>query len=163
MPAQVAVRAAVLADRPAVLALLAELNDDDPALTDADATELFTAMLAQPGRTVLVAEVEGAVCGTADCAVLVNLTRGGRPFMVIENVVVAARRRRRGIGGALMSAAAAVAREAGCYKAQLITDDFPETVAFYERCGFVGGTRGFKRSFGHKADERDRRRLRYGA
>ncbi|MFD8568001.1 GNAT family N-acetyltransferase [Streptomyces sp. NPDC059639] len=52
----------------------------------------------QQGRTVLVAEADGVVVGTADCMVLPNLTRGGRAILFVENVVVASSVQRQGIG-----------------------------------------------------------------
>ncbi len=59
--------------------------------------------------------------GTVDCAILPNLTRGGRAFMVVENVVVASAARRGGVGAVLMDAAVTLARAAGCYKVQLLS------------------------------------------
>jgi ribosomal protein S18 acetylase RimI-like enzyme len=113
------VRPATAADLPALLAVLAELHPDDPPPPDPLA--VWRAIEAQPGRTVLVAVHGDAVVGTVDCAVLPNLTRGGRPFMQVENVVVAAAARRAGVGRALLTSALAMAREARCYKVQLLS------------------------------------------
>ncbi|MDU0305263.1 MULTISPECIES: hypothetical protein [unclassified Streptomyces] len=46
-------------------------------------------MSTQRGRTVLVADADGIVAGTADCLVMPNLTRGGRAVLFVENLVVA--------------------------------------------------------------------------
>jgi GNAT superfamily N-acetyltransferase len=110
------IRPATGADLPELLALYRELHPADPPLALPDAGKIWQTMVAQPGRSVLVAVDDTALLGTVDCTVLANLTRGGAPFMLVENVVVAAAARRRGIGGALMAAAADLARSTGCYK-----------------------------------------------
>ena len=131
------------ADLPALLALFAELHPDDAMPPDAPA--VWRAIAAQAGRTVLVAERAGAVVGTVDCAVLPNLTRGGRPFMLVENVVVAAAARRAGVGRELMRAALDLARRAGCYKVQLLSRaDRAAAHAFYESVGFRPTAAGFR-------------------
>jgi GNAT superfamily N-acetyltransferase len=54
--------------------------------------------------------------------------------------------RRRGIGGHLLDAAAALARSAGCYKAQLLSRADPRRAhAFYENCGFEPIAQGYRR------------------
>lgn len=133
-------------DLPELLGLYAELHPDDPAVPAADAAVIWQQIAAQEGRTILVAERDGTVAGTADCTVLPNLTRGGRPFLLIENVVVAAACRRRGIGARLLAAAVDLAASAGCYKAQLMSrDSRAEAHAFYQSCGFAPAAQGFRR------------------
>jgi GNAT superfamily N-acetyltransferase len=138
------VRAARLEELGAVLGLLAQMNPEDPSLTVAEATETWREMREQPGRSVLVAVEEDRVIGTADCTVLANLTRGARPYMLIENVVVDAHHRRRGVGAGLLRAAIDQARDTGCYKVQLLADDTPANHHFYESCGLEPGAQGFK-------------------
>ena len=142
----ITIRPAVEADLPSLLALYAELHTEDPVLPLARATRLWREIAVQPGRRVLLAWLDEAVVGTADCAVLPNLTRGGRAFMVVENVVVAAAARRRGVGRRLFAAAVAVARSEGCYKVQLLSrSDRAEAHAFYESCGFRAVAAGYRR------------------
>ncbi len=138
-------RAATESDLPSLLALLGQLNPEDPALTPADAARVWREIAAQPGRTVLVAELDGAVVGTADCAVIANLTRGGRPLMVLENIVVDAARRRRGVGARLLEAAVSIAETAGCYKVGLSSrKSRTEAHAFYEAAGFTASAEGYR-------------------
>ena len=85
-----ATRPANAADLPAVLKLYAELHPADPTLTDDVRAAVWEQIERQPGRTILVAEAGAAIAGTANCAVSANLTRAGRPFMLVENVVVGA-------------------------------------------------------------------------
>jgi ribosomal protein S18 acetylase RimI-like enzyme len=135
-------------DLPALLSLYAELHPGDPRLTDEVAHEVWRRISTQAGRTILVAEdgAAGAVVGTVDCTVLPNLTRGARPFMLVENVVVAEAARRRGVGSALFDAVLALAEGNGCYKIQLLsraTRD--EAHEFYEAQGFAPVAQGFRR------------------
>ena len=136
------------ADLPALLALYADLHPADQALALDVALPVWRQIQAQPGRRVLLAECGGQPAGTADCTILPNLTRGGRPFMLVENVVVGQAHRRRGVGTALLAAASDLARSAGCYKAQLLSwADRTGAHAFYEACGFAPSAQGYRRYF----------------
>jgi ribosomal protein S18 acetylase RimI-like enzyme len=141
----VEVRAAREADLPALLALYGELHPSDAPLPAARAAALWTEIVAQAGRTVWVAVIAETLVGTADCSILANLTRGGSPFMLIENVVVASAARRGGIGRALMDTAVATATAAGCYKVQLLSRaDRAPAHRFYESCGFRTLAAGYR-------------------
>jgi ribosomal protein S18 acetylase RimI-like enzyme len=86
------------------------------------------------------------VIGTVDCAALPNLTRGARPFMLVENVVVSGEYRRAGVGSALLEAAMRLARQAGCYKVQLLSRaERSAAHAFYESRGFRPVAQGYRR------------------
>ncbi|MYS81288.1 GNAT family N-acetyltransferase [Embleya scabrispora] len=139
------IRPATARDLPGLLALYAEFHPDDVPLPVEDAYLIWADIATQRGRTVLVADLDGDVVGTADCAVLPNLTRGGRPIMFVENVVVAATRRRQGTGRRLLAAAGTLAADAGCYKLQLLAADSAEAHEFYRACGFESRAQGFRR------------------
>ena len=142
---KIGVRQASESDMPALLVLYAELHPADVPPSAQTALDVWRAIQAQAGRTVLVAESEGSVVGTVDCAVLPNLTRGARPFMLVENVVVAAACRRSGVGSALLEAAVSVARQAGCYKVQLLSRvDRHAAHALYESSGFRVVAQGYR-------------------
>lgn len=75
----------------------------------------------------------------AACVVIVipNLTRGCRPYAIIENVVTHGNYRRQGLGRAVMKAAMDHAWSQGCYKILLLTGRKDERVwRFYESLGF---------------------------
>ncbi|MFF7307624.1 GNAT family N-acetyltransferase [Streptomyces sp. NPDC008137] len=142
---KITVRPATDTDLSALLDLYRELNPDDAPLSEGTADEIWAAISAQHGRTVLVADADGAVAGTADCVVMPNLTRRGRPILFVENVVVASAFQRRGVGRQLMEAAVRLGETAGCYKAQLLAADDAYVHRFYEACGFTALAQGFRR------------------
>jgi GNAT superfamily N-acetyltransferase len=137
-------------DLPGLLALYRQLIPADPALAPAAARARLDALLASPLVHLLVAEAEGMLAATCLLLVIPNLTRGGRPFALVENVVTDAALRRRGIGTALLGAALERAWAADCYKVMLATGRTDEAVLrFYERAGF---TRGGKTLFQARRD-----------
>ncbi|MFJ6780725.1 GNAT family N-acetyltransferase [Streptomyces yangpuensis] len=142
---KIIMRPAAGADLSFVLALYGELNPDDAPLPQEKADAVWAAISHQQGRTVLVADAEGAVAGSADCLVLPNLTRGGRAILFVENVVVAKAFQRRGVGRRLMEAVVQLGESADCYKVQLLAADDEYVHRFYESCGFLARAEGFRR------------------
>ncbi|MDX1366278.1 GNAT family N-acetyltransferase [Pseudomonas sp.] len=68
---------------------------------------------------------------------IANLTRGCRPYGLIENVVSHAAHRRRGYGQALLARALDNAWAEGCYKVMPMTSSLdPATLRFYRAAGF---------------------------
>jgi GNAT superfamily N-acetyltransferase len=92
-----------------------------------------------------VARLDGRPVGTVDLLVVENLTHGGQPWAIVENVVVDAAARRLGVGRALMAEAERLSREASCYKLQLLSHQ-RRTWAheFYRRLGYEETARGFR-------------------
>ncbi|SFP20146.1 hypothetical protein SAMN05660464_2465 [Geodermatophilus dictyosporus] len=101
-PDGVRVRRAREADLPALVGLHAQLHPELPPCDGDTAGRVWAALTATPGRVVLVAEVAGAVVGTADLAVMANLGHVGEPYPLVENVVVDAAHRRSGVGRVLL-------------------------------------------------------------
>lgn len=144
MPVTVTLRPAGAGDLPVVHGLYRQLYDDRPLVLDERVERAWADTLATPGRTVLLAEVGGAVVGTVDVTVVANAARDARPYLLAENVVVDAAHRDRGVGRALLEAAQQRARTAGCYKVQLSAAE-PDAFAFYEAIGMQASGRTYKR------------------
>lgn len=143
--ADLVVRGARSDDLPVIGALLAELHDEPPA--PAPLLEATLArILGTSDRHLVVVEHGGEVVGMADGVVVANLSRGCRPFMLVENVVVLARARRLGAGRALLRYLVAVGEGSGCYKIQLLSNRARhEAHAFYESLGFDACAQGYRR------------------
>ena len=145
----VIVRTAESQDLGQILALHEQLAEGRPAAAPtrgAGAEDRYERIRAQTGRRLLVAVVDGVVLGTADMLIVPNLTHDGRPWMIVENVVVDTGARRQGVGQALMDDVLRRARDASCYKIQLLSrKGRSEAHAFYERLGFEASAEGFRR------------------
>lgn len=134
------IRSARDADLAGVLALYEHLHPRDPVVVPEAAKVSWSALLTSPLTTVFVVEVAGVLVATCVLAIVPNLTRGARPFGVIENVVTHPSCRRSGLARKVLQAALDAAWEGGCYKVILATGRRDEeTLGFYERSGFERG------------------------
>ena len=125
-------------DLTAVLALYRQLNPADPPPDPACAAAAWAALPSSGLTTVLVAEQRGRLVSSCTLAIVPNLSRGARPYAVIENVVTDVDHRRRGLGRAVLKAAQDRAWDAGCYKVLLATGSKREsTLRFYDGAGFT--------------------------
>jgi len=132
------IRSATRDDFEAIAQLYAQLNVDDPPVAGAHYIEVFEQILDREGLDIVLLELDGEILGATYLNLIPNLSRGGRPYAVIENVVIAAHRRGERLGRRLMDATLDRAWAAGCYKAMLQTGSkTPSTHAFYRACGFA--------------------------
>ena len=98
MPMPVEVRALQQSDLPGLLALYAQLIEDDLPLSPALAETRFGEILKREGLTVFGGFVDGVLASTCVLIVVPNLTRGGMSYAFIENVVTDGAHRRTGLG-----------------------------------------------------------------
>ncbi len=139
------VRCAGRADIPRLLELYRHLDalDTMPALEDAE--QNWELLKRYPGSDIVVGYVGDDMVATCTLVVIPNLTRGGMPYALIENVVTHADHRGKGYGKAVLKAAAEAAWHAGCYKVMLLTGSKrPETLKFYLDAGFEQTKTGFQ-------------------
>jgi predicted N-acetyltransferase YhbS len=145
---RVIIRPVQSSDLSGLLALyteLAEGRDEAIPATSEDGGQVLDAIVADPARHLLVAVSDGEVVGSVDLIVIPNLTRHGRPWAILENVIVAGRHRRAGVGAALLRSALAEATRAGCYKMQLHSGKQRSGAhAFYRALGMEAAAEGFK-------------------
>jgi GNAT superfamily N-acetyltransferase len=143
----VVVRQAVDADVPRIVELFTHGSLVEGKEDPGDSAPYLSALAEidrGPGR-VLVAEVGGQVVGVCQLIVFRHLQNRGGLCAEVESVHVHPDHRGNGIGGVLMRAAVQQARELGCYRVQLTSNNArPEAHRFYERLGFEPSHRGFK-------------------
>src|SRR5712671_5925033 len=79
-------------------------DDDDPLPERAQIEAIWSRILQDPAQIYLGAFIGDDLVAACNATVVPNLTRGARPYALIENVVTHAAYRRRGIGSALLRA-----------------------------------------------------------
>ena len=132
------VRQAAAADLPSVLALYAQpAMDNGNVLPIAEAEQLLAQFSHYPNYRLFVACENDAIVGTFALLVMQNLAHQGTPSADVEDVEVSEAHQSQGIGRDMMHHAMALAREAGCYKLVLSSNQKRERAhAFYESLGF---------------------------
>src|SRR5665647_3602498 len=109
-------------DLEALLGLYKHLYDDDlPEVAPGARAAVWGEILQDDAQHYLGAFVGDRLVASAFVTVVPNLTRGGRPFAIIENVVTDPEHRRHGHGRAVIDALVEHAFGAGCYKVMLQT------------------------------------------
>jgi GNAT superfamily N-acetyltransferase len=121
-----------------LLALYAHLHRADEALPPlAEVQAVWQELLANPRYKNYGVYLGNELVSSCALAVIPNLTRGCRPYGVIENVVTHGSHRNQGYGKAILAHALSHAWSVGCYKVMLLTGRKDEaTFKFYESAGF---------------------------
>lgn len=141
------VRPASWRDLQQVLDLYRHLHPQEPPLEKAAAKQVWTTLLASSSMNVIVAQTTtDLLVSSCTLAIVPNLSRGGRPYGVIENVVTHTDYRRLGLAQRVLAHALELAWRADCYKVHLATGSRrEETLRLYERAGFsLGGKTYFE-------------------
>jgi GNAT superfamily N-acetyltransferase len=119
-----------------LLVLMRQLNPLDPEASNIE-LQVFKEIINSTYLDLLVAEDGGLLLGSCYLNVIPNITRGGRPYAVIENVITDSAHRNRGIGRSLLDHAVKLAWAQNCYKVMLMSGRTESAVhAFYKSCGF---------------------------
>lgn len=88
-----------------LLSLYKHLITDDLPIPSDQAREIFKQFQLMPDSAILVGRLGGQLVGSCVLVIVPNLTRGGAPYGLIENVVMHSEWRGKGIGRQLMAAA----------------------------------------------------------
>ena len=126
----------------ALLCLYAHLHPEDEMLPLGEAAQIWKTLRQDPNQQCWGAYWNDLLAATCTLIVVPNLTRGGRPYGLIENVVTHPDFRRHGMGTAVLKHALQTAWEHKCYKVMLLTGSKNEaTLRFYEKAGFERGVK----------------------
>jgi GNAT superfamily N-acetyltransferase len=133
----------VAEDLTGLLALYKDLHSaDEPLPAQPVLDKVWTDILSNPWQHVLLVEVERQLVSSCVLQLVSNLTRGARPYGLIENVVTRQDRRGQGFGSGVLKAALDLAWEKRCYKVMLLTGRKDSKVfGFYEKAGFKAGVK----------------------
>jgi GNAT superfamily N-acetyltransferase len=127
-----------ISDLDALLALYKHLHVQDLPLPERALVEqVWHDALNDKHTTFFGIFLGESLVGSCVLHVMPNLTRGCRPYALIENVVTHAAHRGRGCATRLLHHALAQAWAMRCYKTLLLTGRKDEaTLRFYEKAGF---------------------------
>ena len=125
-------------DLDALLEAYADLHTEDDPLPPRDELEKQWEEICADPRLIYIGAFDGThLVATCTAAIIPNLTRGTRPYAVIENVWTDPDRRRQGLGSAALQELLCRCWAAGCYKIMLLSASQRDTAhEFYERNGF---------------------------
>lgn len=124
-------------DLPALLRLYAQLHPDDNTADEFEVMNAWRRIQENELIKTLGLFENQKLVSSCVLNIIPNLTRGARPYALIENVVTHRDLRRRGFGKTVIERAIEIARSYGCYKVMLMTSSKDEAVhSFYESCAF---------------------------
>ncbi len=131
---------------PKLLSLYRQLHPEDPEDHPEELLDpLWDEIYNDPNLYYIVMDENGEIVSSCTISIIKNLTRGLRPYGLIENVVTHKDYRKRGYGTRVLHKAIDIARKNNCYKVMLMTGSKNEdTLRFYEKAGFA---RGIKTGF----------------
>jgi GNAT superfamily N-acetyltransferase len=119
MASHAVIRAAIHDDLNGLLAVYRFLNPGEPIPDETKASRVWRDLLDSKDTTIFVAELENTPVATCQLTIVPNLTRGTRPYALIEKVLTHSAHRRAGFGRAVMQAALEAAWGHECYKVML--------------------------------------------
>jgi GNAT superfamily N-acetyltransferase len=133
-------------DLPKLLDLYQHLTEGDERPTLKAAAEILDLLCAYQGSAIFVGYLGDVLVTSCTLIVVPNLTRGGSPYGLIENVVTRSDVRRQGLGKRMLAIASEAAWKAGCYKVMLMTgSQAAGTLNFYVEAGFDQSKTGFQK------------------
>jgi GNAT superfamily N-acetyltransferase len=134
----VAIRETCREDLQGLLDLYTYLHSDNiPLPPQQDLARIWGSMCDNPTIRCIVADLEGEIISSCILLVIPNLTRGARPYGIIENVITHPGFRRQGHAKAVLQYALELTQSAGCYKVMLLSNrKNQEAHQLYEDLGF---------------------------
>ena len=97
-----------------MLNLYRHLHPHESELETATAERVWSTLLTSNFMTVIVAQTAELLASSCTLAIVPNLSRGGRSYGVIENVVTHADYRKLGLGRRVLAHALEIAAQADC-------------------------------------------------
>jgi len=131
------VREAEKDDLKQLLELYAHLHGEGVLPVDYALEKTWYAIVDDSNHHILVGVADGKIVSSCVVVIIMNLTRGGRPYALVENVVTHVEHRKRGYASSLLDRAKQIAKNENCYKIMLMTGSKREsTLNFYRRAGY---------------------------
>lgn len=124
-------------ERDSLLKLYKHLHQEDVPSEEVDLERTWSRIVNTPSFYCIGLFVESELVGSCCLVLIDNLTRGCRPYAIIENVVTHTHHRKKGYGKKMLNHCLDIAWSHTCYKVMLMTGRLnEETFSFYEAAGF---------------------------
>ena len=124
-------------DLSGLLKLYKHLHDNPFPELDNRVLGVWETILSDKNHHIIVADEDGMIVSTCVCLIVPNLTRGQRPFALVENVVTHPVFRGRGLATACLDFAKDIAVRENCTRLMLMTGSKEKsTLDFYEKAGY---------------------------
>ena len=138
MPEQMSIREAGKEDLGSLLELYKHLHEiDDPLPSPEVLNKMWAQIMDNPALYYFFVDYEQKPVCSCTLSIIPNLTRGARPYGVIENVITHPDYRGRGFAKAILRHTLDKAWQQGCYKVMLLSSSFREGAhLLYEKVGF---------------------------
>lgn len=120
-----------------LLKLYKHLHDNPFPELDSRVMGVWETILNDKNHHIIVADEDGMIVSTCVCVIIPNLTRGQRPFALVENVVTHPDFRGKGLATACLDFAKDIAVRENCTRLMLMTGSKEKsTLDFYEKAGY---------------------------
>ncbi len=124
-------------DLSGLLKLYMHLHDNPFPELDSRVQGVWESILNDKNHHIIVAEEDGMIVSTCICLIVPNLTRGQRPFALVENVVTHPDFRGKGLATACLNFAKDIALSENCTRLMLMTgSNEKSTLDMYEKAGY---------------------------
>lgn len=124
-------------DLSGLLKLYMHLHDNPFPELDSRVQGVWESIINDPNHHIIVAEEEGKIVSSCVCVIIPNLTRGQRPFALVENVVTHPDFRGRGLATSCLDSAKDIAVSENCTRLMLMTGSKEKsTLDLYEKAGY---------------------------
>jgi len=132
-----------------LLGLYKQLNPEEEPIDMEKAHSIWDATEKGGATRYFIAVDNTKIASACNITLVPNLTRNGKSFAIIENVITDNDYRRKGIGKKVIQNAVQYAKENNCYKVVLLSSaKRTESHRFYESIGFNGNSKkGFEIRF----------------
>ena len=131
------VREALKEDFNQILELYLFLHKEDKLDDIEHLKDVWNEIMEDKNHHIIVNDINGKVVSSCVCVIIPNLTRGGRPYVFIENVVTHIKYRNKGYATECLNYAKEIAINNNCYKMMLLTGSKRQTTLdFYKNAGY---------------------------
>ena len=131
------VREALKEDLNQLLDLYIFLHKEDTFDNLEHLKDIWNEIMEDKNHHIIVNDINGKIVSSCVCVIIPNLTRGGRPYVFIENVVTHIEYRNKGYATECLDYAKEIAINNNCYKMMLLTGSKRQTTLdFYKNAGY---------------------------